>query len=636
MTQSLKRAWMLALMMIATIAVYWPGLSGPLLFDDLANLSPLQAWQNGDLGWKDVVFGNESGRFGRPISMSLFLLSATSDGDLAWHLKFHSLILHCLSGLIVYFLALAMARRQSINSKKAIWLALAVSAVWMLHPMFVSTVLYAVQRMAMLSAFFIFATMLAYFHSRLCLERGQTRLGWFLLFVVVPATTLLGTFSKENGLLALPLCGVIEWAYFRSQHGRRRPVVVWAFLSVAVWLPIFVVCALLVFNPEFFTAGYQNRHFTLIERLLTQSRVLFEYVGGLTIPQAPSFTLYRDDYPISTGLFSPWTTTASLIGWVLIVAFAIAVRRAIPGFAAGIGIFLVGHSMESGIFPLLMYFEHRNYMPGFGLLWAVGSLVVFAAPRIALEMDNPQRLAYIAVAAFILVLAGSTFSRSLVWQSHEAIVEQSLKHYPDSRFARMEMANLDMNRSSPDAVAARSHYQHLRRLPRPSTRFIGNLGIVAVDCFIDQEVEAQKIDRAFNVELESVSSDVIKALLSLSDIVMARPCDGLSAQTLAHQISELSDRITLPDTSRAVWRLRYRASRLYFHAGLQEQALEQAEAAWAPGSAEVPVGMFIVALKSSLGQREEARVLLQEITRRISPTDRQGQALLEQYKSALK
>ena len=39
----------------------------------------------------------------------------------------------------------------------------------------------------------------------------------------------------------------------------------------------------------------------------------------------------------------------------------------------GILFFLAGHALESSIFPLEIYFEHRNYLPAVGLALALVS-----------------------------------------------------------------------------------------------------------------------------------------------------------------------------------------------------------------------------------------------------------------------
>ena len=68
----------LTLLALACVMIYWPGLSGPFLFDDFANLDALGQY-NGVRDWqtfKLFVLGNASGPTGRPIAMLSFLIDA--------------------------------------------------------------------------------------------------------------------------------------------------------------------------------------------------------------------------------------------------------------------------------------------------------------------------------------------------------------------------------------------------------------------------------------------------------------------------------------------------------------------------------------------------------------------------------
>ncbi|UOV04550.1 DUF4559 domain-containing protein [Pseudoxanthomonas mexicana] len=51
---------------ILTALSYWPGLHGPWLFDDAANLNVVERWQAGLIGWREVILTNHSGPGGRP------------------------------------------------------------------------------------------------------------------------------------------------------------------------------------------------------------------------------------------------------------------------------------------------------------------------------------------------------------------------------------------------------------------------------------------------------------------------------------------------------------------------------------------------------------------------------------------
>ncbi|MFB3078979.1 MAG: tetratricopeptide repeat protein, partial [Lysobacterales bacterium] len=64
--------WLLALTLCTW--VYWPGLAGPPLLDDAANLRPLELLVDQPDLITDVVAGNLSGPLGRPLTMLSFSL----------------------------------------------------------------------------------------------------------------------------------------------------------------------------------------------------------------------------------------------------------------------------------------------------------------------------------------------------------------------------------------------------------------------------------------------------------------------------------------------------------------------------------------------------------------------------------
>ncbi|MFQ6310449.1 hypothetical protein [Lysobacter capsici] len=80
--------------LIVTVIVYWAGLDGPFLLDDLANLGPVQQWAHGRASWHEAVFGNYSGALGRPVSMASFLLTAGPLGNDPFTFKLGNLLTH--------------------------------------------------------------------------------------------------------------------------------------------------------------------------------------------------------------------------------------------------------------------------------------------------------------------------------------------------------------------------------------------------------------------------------------------------------------------------------------------------------------------------------------------------------------
>lgn len=626
--------WSLAATLLVTAVAYWPGLSGPWLFDDSANLNPVRSWLDGEISWREVVFNNTSGPGGRPVSMATFLLSAGIGGYTPFAFKLGNLLLHLFNGMLVFALCRAMLRRDRLLGSLPLTAPLVVAALWLLHPLLVSTTLYAVQRMAMLSATLMLLAMLAYLHGRMLLEDGRAS-GWIWLFLLVPLLSACAFLAKENGLIAPLLCGVVELVYFAPRDGKRRPTAARLFLLLGVALPIAAGLLALAIWPDRFIGGYGNRSFTLVERALTQPRVLFDYASSLLLPWGPRLSLFRDNYPLSTGLLAPATTLLALLGWSVLIATAIALRKRIPAFPAGLGIFLVGHSLESSIFPLLIYFEHRNYLPAVGLLWAAAGLVVATGKSIAPHMHRPQLV--FGGAAFLLVVAFAiaTHARATVWQSMERLLVSSLRHHPESNWLRTNIAQLAMDARPQRPDIAREHLQHLLNSPQPGIQQMGWMGLTAIDCLVDRRVEPERSQRLFDFPGRPLEADLMTSIENTGNIVRRGQCEGLPPGVMAQGLDDWLDRSDLSEGTPMKSRLRYQAATLHAAAGDYAAALEQADIAWNAGRRELAVGGLRVGALIGLGRLQEAGDLLEQLQSRPEAGTGIAKEFLDAYQAQL-
>lgn len=605
------------------------------MLDDTANLAPVWRWLEGEIGWRQVVFENGSGPLGRPISMLSFLGTAAAFGQSAAAFKAVNLAIHLLIGALIFLTLTMLLRRDRVLGVHAAWSALAITAIWLLHPLFASTVLYVVQRMAMLSALFVVMGLGVFVWARSRIEAGNTRSGIAGLFIGVPAMTVLAAFSKETGLLLPLLCGVLEWAYFAPIADKRRARPAHVFLWLFVAAPVVAGSLYLLANPDFFLAGYENRPFTAWERLLTQSRVLFDYVGSLMLPSGREFSLYRDDYVVSTSMLQPVTTLLALVGWLVLAGLAVALRRVIPAFSAGIGLFLVGHAMESSIFSLMIYFEHRNYLPGLGIIMAAIGVLGYLGRELQSRMDRPGIVFGGALVGLLAALSFATYARALSWQSPRTLLEQAVEQYPDSRHARMELVSIIMNGPFPDRQVALQHYRHLQGLDLPSTRSIGYLGEIAVSCFASNATNPENLELAFAQQPETIQADYLKTVESVGRLLRQRECEGVSATALADRLVQVVEKTHLSQSKQLVWRLRFEAARLYANEEQNRKALRQAERIWEQDTSELPVGMLLAALHIRLGQLGAANELLDAIAPRIPESDETGQSLLRDYQESI-
>lgn len=625
--------------LLLTLLAYWTGLAGPLIFDDIHNLVPVSTWLHGDTGWASVVFGNSSGLLGRPVSMASFVFNAMLLGPDTFGLKLVNLLIHLANGILVFFFLRKLARRNESTfapGPLTYWLPLLAASIWILHPLLVSTVLYVVQRMAMLSAFFTLIVLLSYLNGRDALLQGSHRRAFALLLMVAPAATLLAILSKENGVLAPVLCATLELTAFQPAIGTRRKWQSTAFIITALMVPALSGLALTIGGAGVITTGYENRSFTLGERLLTQPRVLWDYLGSLAMPAGPQLGLYHDDYPISTGLLSPPSTLIAILAWVVVIALAWRLRRNIPGFAAGTAFFLVGHALESTAFPLLMYFEHRNYLPAVGAIWALLCLAKYSFELIQHRMDHGARIIAVAAISLVLVLTAATTARAMIWRKNSTLMSQALKYHPNSRWLRLDLVAQAVNQQPPALDEARTHAGKLLASRDPSTRRLGATTLLLIDCASGMQAAPTLIESMFTGQPEPMEADLLRVFENLSDGIASHACNGLSGIQMADGLSAMLDRSRLPSGELGIWRLRFKAANLYLSAGLSDKAIKQARLAYAGGTADPQVAVFLAGQLLKRGDISQAATMVEAAEAQIREDDHDGREIIGRYRAAIK
>jgi hypothetical protein len=506
------------------------------------------------------------------------------------------------------------------------------TAIWLLHPLLASTVLYVVQRMAMLSAFFMLLTMLAYMHGRVALDAGDRKRGWWLLGLAAPGFTLLAVLSKENGAMAPALCGLMEWLVFLPAAGARRRWQSNAFIALVLVLPALLALGLTLEGYPRIVGGYGNRSFTLVERLLSQPRALWDYVGAILMPYGPRLGLYHDDFVVSHGLLSPPATLVAIVAWIAALIVAWRTRRSVPALALGIGVFLVGQALESSVFPLLMYFEHRIYLPSIGIIWAAMALAVLAARRLGQDMHHGRGVFGGAAVGVVVALGLATAARASVWRSQDGILLQALGTHPDSRWLRMDLIARDMAKHPPDTTSALRHADHLMGMPDPLDRRFGAMLRLSIECMKGLPATDADLRQVFGGHPRAIEPDLLVGIEGLAERIIKAPCTGFGPVEMARALTAMLDRTPLPPADRSVWRLRFKAAKLYWTAGDVQAALRQAKLAYAPGNSDPAVAVMIAGLLLQSGDSRGAGEMLDRVEPRIAPGDLAGKAIIARYR----
>lgn len=414
-----------------TAWLYWPGLNGDFILDDMPNLKGLLPLETGDKSWWTVFLDYGFGLKDRPVAILTFIGDVVLYGIDSWHMKFTNLVIHLLSGSLIFFLTrrLLLQPVTKVNEGATRWIALWVAAAWLLTPVNVSTTLYVIQRMAQLPALFIFAGLLCYVIGRQAVLKNRTR-GFFFIFIAFLVFWPLAVFSKENGIIFPLLAFIVELFFFQpgENHDPLNRKILIA-LSFLVIIPLVVVTAILVINPDLVLRGYHFRDFSFYERVITQPRILFDYVANmLLIPGGSGMGLFHDDFIKSTGLLTPVTTLFSIIAIMALIVipfFKTGSRAGIVLF--GPLFFLAAHSVESSIFPLELYFEHRNYLPGFGIFFSLG-----VGGYYLISNSDKKKILGFLMCLIPLSYAGFTYYRVDIWRSWDSILLSSELHHPNS------------------------------------------------------------------------------------------------------------------------------------------------------------------------------------------------------------
>lgn len=420
--------------LLSCVSAYVNGLSGGFLFDDYPNLESL-GHLGGVTNWEtfsSFVFSGWSGPTGRPISLASFLLDDNTWPSHAPWFKLTNLYIHLLCGLLLCWAVLLLVRNlKTLTEQQAQWVAVLACALWMLHPYMVSTTLYVVQRMAQLATLFSLAGIVLYLYARLLIPTKPLR-AYVLMAFAVGAGTVLATYSKENGALLPLLILTIEFCLPSDENKPK-----WQWRAVCLWLPSIALTLLLARYINFSENPWPNRNFNQIERLLTEGRIVSEYLFHLLVPRIEGNGLYQDGYVISKSLLNPISTLWSLVFLAVLVVGAFLVRKKAPVVAMAILFFFAAHLMESTVVGLELYFEHRNYLAALLLFLPIAYYLVVA-------YEKHKGTAIIAL-SIIALLSVMTYLRASLWSDSEKLELYWVQSATESPRAINSMAAFYMN-----------------------------------------------------------------------------------------------------------------------------------------------------------------------------------------------
>jgi hypothetical protein len=374
----------------------------------------------------------------RPLTKISYLFNYAVVGSGAHPASYHwvNLTLHAVNILLVYLLGLLLLRRFR--------LAIALAAVWGLHPVLTESVTNVVGRADLLAAFGTLAGLLC--HVKATSALGWRRSAWLAALAMSAA---IGLFSKETAVI-LPAAMLIYDAANGSAAGWRARLAGY-FAVAAPFLAYFYLRWRMIAELyekhagtfEFFAnpllgAGFWSARLTAVKVIgkyvwiwLWPSRLSCDY----SYNQVPLF-----DWRLDSG--EAWLALAAVAGCAAAVAAAIVWRRSKPAVFFFIAFFFAALAPTSNLVILIatVMAERFLYMPSI----ALAGLFVLAVFHLGERYADRARLGRWAPWAVIGVVcalcAARTYARNFDWRDEGSLWASAVEAAPDSYMTHLGVA----------------------------------------------------------------------------------------------------------------------------------------------------------------------------------------------------
>jgi tetratricopeptide (TPR) repeat protein len=412
-------SWAIPLVLIAAgLAAYHNSFRGVFLFDDQTRIVEDQKIRQLWPPWA-VMAGST-----RPIlGLSIAANYAIGGLDVRGYHAFN-LAVHLLAGLVLFGIVRLTLESDTLRARfggRAPWLAMAVAAIWIVHPLQTESVTYVIQRAESLMGLFFLLTL----YCAIRAWRSPHPQRWQVAAV---AACALGMGTKEVMVSAPILVVLHDWVFvagpFKDILRRRRGL--YAGLA-ATWL---VLGALLATSraeeQTFMVSGLTPWRYAM-----TQFGVIVHYLR-LSFWPHPLVLDYTWPMADRASAVAPWAAVVL----ALVAATALALARRSPAGFCGAWFFLV-LAPTSSVLPIAdVAFEHRMYLP----LAAVIALSVTGGYRLLEHLarrcgatDAPRRwLMASLVVGLVAVLGCLTVRRNEDYLSDLAMWSDVVRKVPDN------------------------------------------------------------------------------------------------------------------------------------------------------------------------------------------------------------
>jgi hypothetical protein len=523
----------LAFILLACAGIYNQGLHSIFILDDADSFSALQLISAEDPIHTIITYtlNGVTGGIGRPLSYLSFALQWQSWPNDPFNFKLVNLLIHLINGSLIYLLSRQILALTPARGREV--LPLIITALWLLHPIQASTVLYAVQRMTELSALFTLFGLLLYLHGRLHLTTSSLQRRYLTMTVGLGLGLLLGILSKENAILLCLYILVLEATVLKPI---QRPEFwnLWAITCLVLPLVALVIYLLPNVLTHAFTP-YPTRSFTSLQRLVMESHVLVDYLYNIVLPRPNSFGLLHSNYNVTLLSVATLIKSALLLS---LLTLAWRLRKRLPLISMGVLWFFAGHVLESTALNLEPYFEHRNYLSLWGILMTLAGIFIPLKDKLkergyalaSLGLSTGAILwagVVIAININEVKLWGNPLQQAAVWADAQADSPRAQGHLAERLIllGRMDDAGLVFQRT----VA--SHPKEINML----------LNWLELTCFNADIKAPEKTELLRRIATGNFENEVFSTLRELLDLKSIHQCPTVDDERIIAILQALLD-----------------------------------------------------------------------------------------------
>lgn len=382
--KDLQRHWLpggFVLLVVIVALTYANAFDAVWVYDDKPFITENKNIRMENFTWEEVrqSFNGKGSSIFRPIGFFSFALNHYFHGYDIFGYHLVNIVIHIINTCLVFILLLKTLSLLYPKEASALWLRIAsltAAALWATSPLHIMAVTDIWQRVASLTALFYFAAFLFYIKAREVFNADSTaaarwpaRKVWFYALGSIAAYAL-ALLTKENTAV-LP-AAILAYDLIIFQGGGAA--VFKRALKYALPVGIVILCIGFLYRSPASLLDYSWRDFTLVERALTQTRILWFYLSQIFYP-VPSRLNMVHEVQVSTSLFLPLTTLFSIAGIAALLISAVVLSKHYKLFSLAVLLFFINHLVESSIIPLELIYEHRNYIPAvFIYLWATAGI----------------------------------------------------------------------------------------------------------------------------------------------------------------------------------------------------------------------------------------------------------------------